>query len=110
MSTAAAVAAQMALATLATSVAHEATHAGVAAACGRLEGFSVRRWEVDYRGQLPPGRTEYAIASAPLVVGLAVAPLLWWLRVPIWAWVPWGVYTLQGAITNDFAFRETAHT
>lgn len=92
------------------TVAHELTHAGVAMLLGRFERFDVRSWEVLYHIRNPPGWRGYAVAGAPMFVGMLLAPLALVVDVTLPVVMGWGIYTFLGAATNDFEFRtlETA--
>lgn len=93
------------------SIAHEATHYVVALAFSREPSWQLIDWSVHYEAELPPGRVEYLIAGAPVIIGALV------LMFSVWIWgiggvlgsgpwlLAWGFYTLLGAVTNDFEFN-----
>lgn len=93
--------------TAAATVAHELTHAAVAAASGRFVAIDWRAVDVLYRAPDEPDATTYAIAGAPLYVGLlaGVAALGAGYVPPVWLIPAWVLYTVFGAVTNDFDFR-----
>ncbi len=83
---------------------HEATHYAVAWALGREVRFSVREWAVYFADG--PARGTLLIQAAPVLVGLwaGLVSVLAWGIEPLFV-VPWIVYTLWGALTNDFGFH-----
>lgn len=84
------------------SLAHEATHYLVAKLGGRNPEFSLREWAVFWRSPRDPEPVDWAIAVAPLVVGLIGGVALLSLGMAAWWLVPaWYLYTLHGAVTND---------
>lgn len=90
----------------AASLLHEVTHYLVARLCGRRARFVVGEWAV-YHEMTEDGvtREDWLIQAAPLVVGVPVGVLLVVLwPVPVWALPAWYLYTLHGAVTNDFRF------
>jgi len=86
------------------STLHEATHYATARALGRDAQFSLREWAVFFeRG---PHWGTRLIQAAPVLIGVAAG------AVAVWQWgieplfvVPWVVYTIWGALTNDFGFH-----
>lgn len=86
-------------------VAHELTHILAALALGRFRTFDVRRFEVLYYMREEPGWQAYAIAGAPLGVGLLLTPLALVVDVTLPVVIGWLIYTVEGAVTNDFQFR-----
>lgn len=88
------------------SALHEATHYVAARLLGREAVFVFREWAVFYDGHTPPGRTEYLIAGAPVIVGIALLPAFVFLFGVNIVWLlPWFLYTVMGAVTNDFDFE-----
>jgi hypothetical protein len=92
------------------TLAHEATHAVAGLLLGRFKTFDVLSWEVLYHIRQPPGWKAYAIAGAPLYVGLLLTPLALVVDVTLPIVIGWAIYTFLGAATNDFQFQtvETA--
>lgn len=89
---------------LVASILHEATHYAAARLLGREAAFSVREWAVFFAGGDRWGTR--LIQAAPLLVGTVaglVAVLTWGVE-PLLI-IPWIVYTLWGALTNDFGFH-----
>ncbi len=89
---------------LVASMLHEATHYVAARAIGREATFSVREWAVFFADGRRSGTL--LVKAAPVFVGSvagAVAVLTWGVE-PLLV-VPWVVYTVWGALTNDFGFH-----
>lgn len=89
---------------LVASMLHELTHYVAARALGREATFSVREWAVYFAdGDVWGTRL---VQAAPVLIGSvagAGAVLLWGVE-PLLV-VPWAVYTIWGALTNDFGFH-----
>lgn len=87
------------------SALHELTHYFVAIALGRDATFVLDEWAVHYESAQTVGTAEVIIAGAPVPVGLSVgvAALLAGVT-PLWLAPAWWLYTLHGAVTNDFKF------
>lgn len=86
------------------SLLHELTHLGAARWFGRRSKFDVRDWAVHWEpADDSPNVEDMTIRAAPLVVGCVLAGVaLALMTVPLWLIPGWFVYTLLGALTNDF--------
>ncbi|WP_197425372.1 hypothetical protein [Halobacterium sp. CBA1126] len=98
--------AQIVAASIVGTVCHETAHALAAVALGKFHAFDVRNWEVHWRYA---GGTvsDYAVAAAPLGIGLLALPaaiLAFGGLPPLWFWLGWAWFTLVGALSGDFQF------
>lgn len=87
------------------SLAHEGTHYLVARVLRRRPQFALREWAVFWHApDHAPTPGDWAIAAAPLGIGLVAGGVLVGVGAPWWVVPGWYLYTLHGAITNDFDF------